>query len=85
MCRQLQIPSLEAEGIYPRRAPALKDLQYKIKEVNMFIEVCVYLFAGIFQVYFWLSEFEICAVSVSVLSRCRPFVLCMSWAVHLLG
>lgn len=79
----MQIPSLEAGGIYPGMTPALKDLQYKIREVNMFIEVCVDLFAGIFQVYFWLTKFEICAVSVSVLSQCHPSALCMSWAVPL--
>ncbi|CAF92480.1 unnamed protein product [Tetraodon nigroviridis] len=38
VCRQMQIPSLEAGGIYPGMTSALKDLQYKIREVNMFIE-----------------------------------------------
>ncbi|XP_056911618.1 uncharacterized protein wu:fj29h11 isoform X2 [Takifugu flavidus] len=38
VCQQMQIPSLEAGGIYPGMTPALKDLQYKIREVNMFIE-----------------------------------------------
>lgn len=40
----MQIPSLEAGGIYPGMTSALKDLQYKIREVNMFIEVCIHLF-----------------------------------------
>lgn len=45
VCRQMQIPSLEAGGINPRMTSALKDLQYKIREVNMFIEVCLHVFA----------------------------------------
>lgn len=40
----MQIPSLEAGRIYPWMTSALKDLQYKIREVNMFIEVCLHLF-----------------------------------------
>lgn len=43
----MHIPTLEAAGIYPGMTPALKDLQYKIREVNMFIEVCIHLFADI--------------------------------------
>ncbi|KAK2885132.1 uncharacterized protein wu:fj29h11 isoform X1 [Channa argus] len=38
VCRLLQIPSLEAGRIKPWKFPALKDLQYIMKEINIFIE-----------------------------------------------
>lgn len=39
VCELMEIPSLEAGGIGPRMTTALKDLQYIIREINMFIEV----------------------------------------------
>ncbi|KAM6963611.1 uncharacterized protein LKV04_019674 [Tautogolabrus adspersus] len=38
VCQLLQIPSLEAGRINPWKIPALKDLQYLMRELNMFIE-----------------------------------------------
>uniref|UniRef100_A0A3Q3K307 HTH OST-type domain-containing protein n=1 Tax=Monopterus albus TaxID=43700 RepID=A0A3Q3K307_MONAL len=38
VCLLLQIPSLESARINPRTISALKDLQYIVKEINMFIE-----------------------------------------------
>ncbi|XP_045924345.1 protein NO VEIN [Micropterus dolomieu] len=38
VCGLMQIPSLEAGRIKPWMIPALKDLQYIMREVNMFIE-----------------------------------------------
>ncbi|XP_041818606.1 protein NO VEIN isoform X2 [Chelmon rostratus] len=38
VCELLQVPSLEAGRIKPWMTPALKDLQYLMREVNMFIE-----------------------------------------------
>ncbi|KAF3854058.1 hypothetical protein F7725_014746 [Dissostichus mawsoni] len=38
VCVLMQIPSLEEGRIYPRNIQALKDLQYVIREINMFIE-----------------------------------------------
>ncbi|XP_029311722.1 uncharacterized protein LOC115024372 isoform X2 [Cottoperca gobio] len=38
VCRLMQIPSLDAGRIQPWKIPALKDLQYIIREINMFIE-----------------------------------------------
>nr|XP_029134426.1 uncharacterized protein LOC109987450 [Labrus bergylta] len=38
VCQLLQIPSLEAGRIIPWKIPALKDLQYLMRELNMFIE-----------------------------------------------
>nr|XP_046232573.1 protein NO VEIN isoform X2 [Scatophagus argus] len=38
VCELMQIPSLEAGKIKPWATPALKDLQYTMREVNMFIE-----------------------------------------------
>ncbi|XP_059180709.1 uncharacterized protein wu:fj29h11 [Centropristis striata] len=38
VCRLMQIPSLDAGRIKPWHIPALKDLQYIMREVNMFIE-----------------------------------------------
>ncbi|KAF1374253.1 hypothetical protein PFLUV_G00248000 [Perca fluviatilis] len=38
VCRLMQIPSLDAGRIQPWKIPALKDLQYLIREINMFIE-----------------------------------------------
>ncbi|XP_032358201.1 protein NO VEIN isoform X1 [Etheostoma spectabile] len=38
VCRLMQIPSLEAGRIQPWKIQALKDLQYLIREINMFIE-----------------------------------------------
>ncbi|XP_054457346.1 uncharacterized protein wu:fj29h11 [Anoplopoma fimbria] len=38
VCRLMQIPSLDAGKIKPWMIPALKDLQYVMKEINMFIE-----------------------------------------------
>ncbi|XP_034083344.1 protein NO VEIN isoform X4 [Gymnodraco acuticeps] len=38
VCVLMQIPSLEAGSIYPRNIQALKDLQYIIREIHMFIE-----------------------------------------------
>ncbi|XP_076616737.1 uncharacterized protein LOC143339417 isoform X1 [Chaetodon auriga] len=38
VCKLMQIPSLEAGRIKPWMTPALKDLQYLMREVNMFIE-----------------------------------------------
>ena len=48
VCRQMQIRSLEAAGIHPGKSEALRDLQYKIREVNMFIEVCTHVFPSIY-------------------------------------
>lgn len=49
------IPSLEAGRIKPWMTPALKDLQYTMREVNMFIEVGKHAFANIvFSLYVWL-------------------------------
>ncbi|XP_074476701.1 uncharacterized protein LOC141758850 isoform X3 [Sebastes fasciatus] len=38
VCVLMQIPSLESGGIYLWKIPALKDLQYMMREINMFIE-----------------------------------------------
>ncbi|XP_031146992.1 protein NO VEIN isoform X1 [Sander lucioperca] len=38
VCRLMQIPSLDAGRLQPWKIPALKDLQYLIREINMFIE-----------------------------------------------
>uniref|UniRef100_UPI0037E884B3 uncharacterized protein n=1 Tax=Semicossyphus pulcher TaxID=241346 RepID=UPI0037E884B3 len=38
VCQLMQIPSLEAGRIKPWMIPALKDLQYMMREINMFIE-----------------------------------------------
>ncbi|XP_035522155.1 protein NO VEIN isoform X1 [Morone saxatilis] len=38
VCRLMQISSLDAAKINPRIIPALKDLQYTMREINMFIE-----------------------------------------------
>ncbi|XP_070708112.1 uncharacterized protein [Pempheris klunzingeri] len=38
VCGLMQIPSLKAEGIKPWTIPALKNLQYITREINMFIE-----------------------------------------------
>nr|XP_040032429.1 protein NO VEIN isoform X2 [Gasterosteus aculeatus aculeatus] len=38
VCRLMQIPSLEAYGIKRWKIPSLKDLQYLMREINMFIE-----------------------------------------------
>lgn len=46
VCGLMQIPSLEAGRIKPWMIPALKDLQYIIREVNMFIEVSKHAFAN---------------------------------------
>lgn len=39
VCQLLQIPSLDAGKLKPWKIPALKDLQYITREVNVFIEV----------------------------------------------
>ena len=39
-CVLMQISSLRNINIRPGSVPALKDLQYIIREINMFIEVC---------------------------------------------
>lgn len=70
VCRQMQISSLEAGGIHPGMTPALKDLHYKIREVNMFIEVCVHVFAAFFKLHIWLTIVEIQTVFVLFLSVC---------------
>ncbi|XP_041670873.1 protein NO VEIN isoform X2 [Cheilinus undulatus] len=38
VCQLLQIPSLDAGRINPWNIPALRDLQYIMREINMFIE-----------------------------------------------
>ncbi|XP_076005731.1 uncharacterized protein LOC143000345 isoform X2 [Genypterus blacodes] len=38
VCRLMQVPSLNAGKIIPYKIQALKDLQYTIREINMFLE-----------------------------------------------
>lgn len=44
VCTVMDIPSMEAGGIKPWMTQPLKDLQYLMREVNMFLEVCGKLF-----------------------------------------
>lgn len=48
VCQLLQIPSLEAGGLKTWTATALKDLQYTMREINMFIEVSKQAFSSCF-------------------------------------
>ncbi|XP_029933405.1 protein NO VEIN isoform X2 [Myripristis murdjan] len=38
VCMLMQVPSLESSWIKPWKVPALKDLQYVLREINMFLE-----------------------------------------------
>lgn len=84
VCELMQIPSLEAGGIKLWRTQALKDLQYTMREVNMFIEVgkhaiCLHWFL-IYLFGCYRNPFS--PLCVSVLNQWHPSAPCMSWASH---
>lgn len=57
VCQLMQVPSLEAGRIKPWNVPALKDLQYTMREINMFIEVSKHNLLITCMVGWYLSVF----------------------------
>lgn len=80
----MQIPSLDAGRLQPWKIPALKDLQYLIREINMFIEVSTHAFVkNWFNLYIWLllkSFFSFCQSTEAVTSICTLYELGQSLA-----
>lgn len=89
VCELMQVPSLEAGRIKPWNIPALKDLQYTMREINMFIEVSKHVFVknlDLTCMFGWyLSVFFLKKISFSLLEQSHPSVPCMSWANHWLA
>lgn len=84
-CRLMQIPSLEAGRIKPWTIPALKDLQYIIREINMFIEVGRHAFGNnLFIIWMfgchWCFFCPVCQSTEAVMSICTLYELGQSLA-----
>ena len=70
VCGLMQISSFEAARMKPAAYPALKDLQYIMREINMFVEVSKHTFANVSSnLDVWLLLIFFLSLSVSVLKR----------------